>query len=283
MSASKGLYEHEWFALLSEQAHTPERAEFVLACCARWGRSPPRDGVELACGLALDALELARRGVRMRAIDLSPAMVARARSRVGDAVAVTRADFARFVAPTPVDFVMNLGLNTSHLRSGDAMLRHLGNVAESLKRGGLYLFDVEHVLHRVIRGVVGRRGRWLVLQTEPAYFARGSARGRPFEIQFGDTTTELDPATLRFRSKNIVRVQTRGGVREKAFPSEGKLFTPEEIRHLVARVPGLELVAMLAAYDPRRSIENHPEADRFVVVLRKGAGSAPLPRSGRRG
>lgn len=265
-----GLYEERYFALASEQAHSPAIASFVLDCCARLGRAPPADGVELACGLALDSRALARRGVRMLAVDLSKAMVDGARARAaGEPVRVVRRDMLRFVTPRPVDFVMNLGLNCSHIESGDAMLTHLEAVASSLRRGGLYLFDVEHVIHRVVRGVVGKKRRWLVLETEPAYFAAGVDRGRRFEIQFGDTTTELDPATYQFRSRNLVRVETGRGLRVRAFPSSGKLYTPEEIGHLVARSKRFDLVARLAAYDLGHPLEAHPETDRFVMVLRR--------------
>jgi len=99
--------------------------------------------LELGIGTGRIALPLAERGVPVRGIDLSEAMVARLRAKPGgDAIPVTIGDFAttrlddRF---TVVYLVYNTIMN---LRSQDAQVACFENAAAHLEPGGCFVVEV---------------------------------------------------------------------------------------------------------------------------------------------
>ena len=99
--------------------------------------------LELGIGTGRIALPLAERGVPVRGIDLSEAMVARLRAKSGgDAIPVTIGDFAttrlddRF---TVVYLVYNTIMN---LRSQDAQVTCFENAAAHLEPGGCFVVEV---------------------------------------------------------------------------------------------------------------------------------------------
>jgi SAM-dependent methyltransferase len=110
----------------------------VLAEIAGGGRA-----LELGVGTGRIALPLARRGVPVRGIDLSRAMVARLRAKPGgDAIGVTIGDFAT----TKVDgafSVVYLVFNTiGNLVTQDAQVACFQNAAAQLEPGGCFVIEV---------------------------------------------------------------------------------------------------------------------------------------------
>jgi SAM-dependent methyltransferase len=99
--------------------------------------------LELGIGTGRIALPLARRGVRVHGIDLSPAMVSRLRSKPGgEEIPVTIGDFAT----TTVDGAFSLAyvvFNTiMNLRTQDAQVACFQNVVAHLEPQGLFVVEV---------------------------------------------------------------------------------------------------------------------------------------------
>jgi SAM-dependent methyltransferase len=99
--------------------------------------------LELGIGTGRIALPLAQRGIRVRGIDLSEAMVARLRAKPGaEHIEVTIGDFAR----TRVDgtfSVAYLVFNTIHnLTKQDEQVACFQNVASHLEPGGCFVIEV---------------------------------------------------------------------------------------------------------------------------------------------
>jgi SAM-dependent methyltransferase len=99
--------------------------------------------LELGIGTGRIALPLSRRGVRVRGIDLSPAMVARLRAKPGgEGIDVTIGDFAT----TRVDGAFTLAylvFNTiGNLTTQDEQVRCFENVAAHLEPGGCFVIEV---------------------------------------------------------------------------------------------------------------------------------------------
>jgi len=109
-----------------------------LADAARGGAA-----LELGIGTGRIALPLARRGIRVHGIDLSPAMVARLRAKPGsDAIGVTIGDFATTrvdvtvsVAYVVVNTIMNLTTQAEQVAC-------FANVAEHLEPDGRFVVEV---------------------------------------------------------------------------------------------------------------------------------------------
>ena len=114
---------------------------------------------DLACGTGTAALALARRGIHVYAVDLSPRMcqVARRKARAAKArVDVIRGDMRSFRLPESVDLVICEGDALNHV----PLKRDLRSVAQAvfraLRPGGRFYFDVNNSLgfQRYWRGIV---------------------------------------------------------------------------------------------------------------------------------
>jgi len=104
---------------------------------------------DLGCGTGTAALELARRGLTVYAVDLSPEMCRLARRKVGRLPArlrarirIRRADMRRFRLPEPVDLVLSQFNPINHLPRQSDLGRAFGAVARALRPGGWFCFDL---------------------------------------------------------------------------------------------------------------------------------------------
>ncbi len=101
--------------------------------------------VDVGCGSGATAVDLARRGIAVTAIDLSPAFLraARASARAaGVRVAVRRGDLRSFRVAAPADLVLCEFSALNHLERRADLASFLRAAARALRRGGLLLFDV---------------------------------------------------------------------------------------------------------------------------------------------
>ncbi|MCS7043982.1 MAG: class I SAM-dependent methyltransferase [Bryobacteraceae bacterium] len=106
-----------------------------------------KSACDLGCGTAATALELARRGIRTFAVDLSPAMCRVAREKVRHAalpVQVLCADMRSFRLPEPVDLVLCECDALNHLPARADLARVARAVAQALAPGGWFYFDVNN-------------------------------------------------------------------------------------------------------------------------------------------
>ena len=110
-----------------------------------WILPHTKSACDLACGTGTTALALAREGIEMFAVDLSPVMCRLAREkarRSGLPLRVLRADMRKFQLPKPVDLVTCENDALNHVpRKAD--LRMVAKaVARALRPGGYFYFDV---------------------------------------------------------------------------------------------------------------------------------------------
>jgi SAM-dependent methyltransferase len=263
------FYGHPLFAEVSEDNFNPAICDFVLACSRRFGRRHPRSGLELACGLAMASMGLARRGLSMRAVDISPELVRRARSRarsLGLAVRVSCGNLLRYRARPPADFSFSLGLNSSCLLSNDEMISHLRAVAASLVPGGVYLADFELVLTPYLLSPTRVEPPWLVYEAGPIFTSRSRRKGREVRLEYGGDRARYDPMRQVFASSNCIVV---GGRKILEVPSVGKLYHPLELRALVAQSGGFDWMGAYADYSLDRPLEGYTDTRLYVAVLRR--------------
>ena len=102
---------------------------------------------DLACGTGTTALALARKGIRMFAVDSSRAMCRLARQkarRTGLPLRVLCADMRKFRLPEPVDLITCEFDALNHVPRKADLQMVAKAVAQALKPGGYFFFDVNN-------------------------------------------------------------------------------------------------------------------------------------------
>ena len=101
------------------------------------------DALELGVGTGRIALPLAERGIRVRGIDLSEAMVARLRAKPGgDAIDVTMGDFAATTVDGTFSLVYLVFNTIMNLTTQDEQIACFENAAAHLEPGGCFVVEV---------------------------------------------------------------------------------------------------------------------------------------------
>lgn len=142
---------YRWLAQYFDTIFSSFRSPIDAARQHALGRVLPhtKSACDLACGTGTTALTLAREGIKMFAVDLSPVMCRLAREKARRArlpLRVLRADMRGFLLPEPVDLVTCENDALNHVpRKAD--LRMVAKaVAAALCPGGYFFFDVNNRL-----------------------------------------------------------------------------------------------------------------------------------------
>lgn len=104
---------------------------------------------DLGAGTGTTALEFARRGLKVYAVDLSPAMCRLARQKVRKLrlpVRVLQADMRSFRLPKHVELVICEGDALNHIPQKSDLVRVARSVFRTLCPGGWFYFDVNNAL-----------------------------------------------------------------------------------------------------------------------------------------
>ncbi|GAA2238820.1 class I SAM-dependent methyltransferase [Streptomyces amakusaensis] len=113
--------------------------------------------LDLCCGPGLFLVPLAERGYRVTGVDLSPAMLERAREacdRAGAEVELIRADMLDYTEPGGYDVILNVFTSFGYFTDPADNLQVLRNARRSLAPGGRLLVDV--MGKEVLAGWIGR-------------------------------------------------------------------------------------------------------------------------------
>ena len=162
--------------------------------------------LELAAGPAAHAIEFARRGADVSALDASPAMCAYASRRARDegvVVDVVEADMVRFRLRRRFDLAVVMLDSASHLLDLDAMVSHLRSVGAHLAPGGLYVMEMSHPADFLAASSKETtQSRWRL--------TRG---GRTVDVRFTSPPRGFDPVTQICESRISVKVTDGGRTR----------------------------------------------------------------------
>jgi SAM-dependent methyltransferase len=260
-----GIYDSpELYQLTCAYRDVPSEADALQ----RWFRShhdgPVRTLLELAAGPGEHALEFARRGLEVTALDLSAAMCEYARKRsvaAGLPVEVARADMRDFALPTRFDVAITMLNSLCHLLTLDDLLQHLEAVAAHLEPGGLYIMELGHPAD-YLSASPRTSSEWVT-----------DADGSRIAVRWGGATDHMDPVTQVTQEHVVVSVQHQDGTVSTAtdvVPS--RFWTATEIAAAVRLAGGYEVAARYGDFegDPL----DDPSAWRMIIVLRRAPGGA---------
>ena len=262
-----GIYdEPEFYEAACAYRDVPAEVDALL----RWSgkhRAPPRSVLELAAGPAEHARGLARRGLEATALDLSPAMCARARDlaeMAGTPLTVVQADMRDFSLPGRFDLAITMLNSLCHLMSLDDMLRHLTSVGRHLDRGGLYIAELAH----------------------PAdFFAAERRTSSEWSTEVGGGTVSvrwgaqdrIDPVTQITREHVSVTYHKRGGpVRTVTDVVPNRFWTATELTAAIRLAGGFTVAASYGDFGTDSPLDG-PDAWRMILVLRREADDPRAP------
>lgn len=277
-----GIYdEPELYELACAYRDIPAEVSALQAWCATHFTGNSGAGVrsvlELASGPAEHARELARRGLRVAALDRSPAMCAYAAAQAkaaGVNLRVVEADMRRFTitgaGDTRVMFDVAVTMLNSacHLFTLDDLVRHLAAVRAHLVPGGLYIVELAHPAD-FFAPEPRTSSEWAV-----------DAAGVHAEVRWGGRTDRIDPLTqVTDEHMTIAATAADGTIRTVCDVVPNRFWTLTEFTAAIelanarlARQGGdqagdLELVATYGDFDETTPLDS-PGAWRMVLVLR---------------
>ncbi|HEX6782374.1 MAG TPA: class I SAM-dependent methyltransferase [Solirubrobacterales bacterium] len=162
--------------------------------------------LDVACGTGKSFIPLLEQGWEVTACDISPAMVAIAREKVGDRAAISVADMRELPVFGEFDAVLCLDDAVNYLLSVEELERALAGMRRNLAPGGLLMFDVNTLeayrgffTEEVVVERDGWRMTWRGLTSpgaEPGSIAEASFEAEPLE---GSAKPPIPPELHRER------------------------------------------------------------------------------------
>ena len=228
---------------------------------AHLGR-PVRSALELACGPAYHAREMAKRGIISHGLDNSPEMVAYANQLIAREklnAEIIRADMCNFESFEKYDLCYILIASFAHLLTNRDILDNLNAVADCLNDDGLYIISTAHP-----RDFYGPDSP---PEHEPSW--TNSRAGITVTTHWGGTNQQFDPLTEIDDVVISFTVETNGQTARYDFPEKLRRLSLQTFQALVQSSGRFALVDMYGDFDANIKISNAPESVRFIPVLQK--------------
>jgi len=243
-----------------------QECDGILRLAHAHGLERPRVVVELACGPAHHARELARRGLDGYGIDASAAMLRYARvlnRTVGPAVALQRGDMRTTRPPVRADLALCLFDSFAHLLSDADGVAALRNAARALTTRGLLVLEVAHPAE-YFQPASRRRtlGQWTRARTSGRVRTRLSA-------------TRIDPVAETYVKRiDVALYDAKGRCSARVVDRHTqRMWLRSGIASIAAQSGVLELTGMYGAFDPRVRFSMRHDAWRMVAVFKRRARS----------
>ncbi|WIA32247.1 hypothetical protein OEZ86_003094 [Tetradesmus obliquus] len=223
--------------------------------------------LELGCGPANHAVQLAKRKAKVWALDANEAMLAYARDKAAAAgVEVTAmdgdmSDFEVQGMSGSFDMVVCLLGTLSHMLDNKQAAACFKRVAQHLRPGGLFVLELAHP-GDLFDGS-------LLLQDTGAEMWEVDKPGRKMMVVWGTDVDQFDPESQVLERTVSIHTMKDGNMDECLLEEvvAYRQFTMQEI-DLLATLTGMEVVGVYGDLDLNVSL-NHEDAFRLVMCLRK--------------
>ncbi|WP_051821430.1 class I SAM-dependent methyltransferase [Streptomyces sp. NRRL F-5065] len=258
MTRTGGFQDDDFWTAFHDFLFSGERerhADELLDSSPLLAFAPGSRVLDLCCGPGLFTVPLARRGHTVTGVDLSPAMLDRARERSADAgapVTHVRADAREYTAPGRFDVVLNLFTSFGYFEDPADNARVLRTMHDCLAPGGTLVLDLagkELLARRVTPPKVVRRGDDLMVQTDTVL----------------DDWARLRSDWVLVRGDHVTRATLVWYV-----------YSAVELRAM-AEEAGFARVEILGGFDARPYDEN---AERLILRARRGSAPGTGVRGG---
>lgn len=243
-----GYFEEEWLdciALRIPPERTEKEAQFIFDALAL---DPGARVLDLACGHGRISVELARRGLRVTGLDLSPRSLELARDHAANAgleIEFVQSDMRELRFEEEFDAVINVFTAFGYFEDEAENQRVLERVERALKPGGAFLIDT---INGVALWARYRPNMWeevdgtgtLFLQEHSYDLATGRNAARWLFVHPDRTRTEISHSVRIYAPHELLRMLEAAGlvVEETWGDFEGAELTRETWRLIVrARKP----------------------------------------------
>jgi SAM-dependent methyltransferase len=215
--------------------------------------------LEPMCGSGRLLLPLARAGYQLAGLDIAPALLALARSKLASAGLLGQVDLheadIRQTAPAGSFRLAIVGLNSfMHLATISDQLAALGHIHAALAPDGLLALDL---FNPDLRALAAYNGE---LVFDKALALDGGVRAHKFVVQHADTATQTIYVQFIYDE-----LDAEGHVRRSVLPFTMRWLYRYELEHLLARA-GFALEAVYGSYDLD---EYSATGDLMLTVARK--------------
>jgi SAM-dependent methyltransferase len=254
-----GIYdEPQLYEAACAYRDVPAEVDALLRWSAKHGKHP-NEVLELAAGPAGHARDLARRGLRATALDLSAAMCARARDLAAQAevpLTVVEADMRDFSLPGRFDLAITMLNSLCHLLTLDDMLPHLACVARHVVPGGLYITELAHPAD------------YLSPERRTSSEWSSQADGGTVSVRWG-AKDRIDPVTQITREHvSVTYLKPGAPVRTVTDVVPNRFWTVTEMAAAIRLAGGFTVAASYGDFDADLPVDA-PEAWRMILVLRR--------------
>jgi SAM-dependent methyltransferase len=235
--------------------------DFLLKIAGKHLKNPVRSAIELACGPAYHAREMARRGVMSDAIDLSPEMVAYTRELVAKeklSAEIRHGDMRSFLSEKKYDLAYILISSFAHLLTNQDILDNFNCVVELLNPGGVYVIVTAHPKDFWKVGEPYETTHWTMERDGIVVITDWGGDNEKF-----DPLTEIDDVTISFS------VTKNSETTVHKFPEKLRRLSFQTFNALIQLSGRLEVVDLFGDFDESVPFSNDKESGRMVAVLRK--------------
>ncbi|MGN8139185.1 class I SAM-dependent methyltransferase [Paraburkholderia sp. 22099] len=138
--------------------------DFILSKCDLYGNSC----IDLCCGIGRHAIELAKRGLRVRAIDSSEYLLLKARRNArGQQIDFLRQDLERNFGARSFDLVINLNSSFGQFSSRRQNVQFLLNMGNAVSKGGYLVLSC--VTKEIVARSFNKIGKYKLRNGQVAY------------------------------------------------------------------------------------------------------------------
>ncbi|HSZ40978.1 MAG TPA: class I SAM-dependent methyltransferase [Trebonia sp.] len=257
-----GIYdEPDLYQLACAYRDVPAEATALLNWCGEyWQNGQVGSVLELAAGPAEHARELAARGLRAAALDLSGAMCAYAARRAeaaGLALDVYEADMRDFSVPRQFDLAIIMLNSACHLFTLDDLVANLRAVAAHVVPGGLYVIELAHPAD-YLSPDLRTSNTWTI-----------ESDGVVADVTWGGREDPIDPVTQITREHmSITARYADGTIRTASDVVPNRFWTATEMTAAIRLAGGFTTMATYGDFDTSTRLDDK-SAWRMILILRR--------------
>lgn len=251
------IYDYpQYCEILFDTRDITSETAFLRECIDRYSNVPVRRVLEICCGNAPHAGELASASLTYVGLDRNRKMLQYCRDRwslLDPKAEFVEGDMLNFTLKQPVDFVFVM-IGSLYFAAIDDVTRHFDSVSQSLQPGGLYFLDSCIQFNNPLEACTGS-----TVERE----RNGISVTSSFEMKL------LDSARQYYEEHWTINVDDHGRNRLFTTVECNKAIYPQEFLLFIKARPDFEFVGWWRDWDLSKPIERTISVTRPIAIVRR--------------